>query len=265
MALADTLFRTGSLDVFLQREIGVEADAALAFLSDGRRLTTNNIRDLGSSQDQVCHLTSNAVCSTNSVLQYIFVFNQEYLESNIEDVLDQFLVEPPFQPAIEGMLPSCPLLPCLTIHSDVGTTPPIRHASLATSYTRTSHIHHEHIQHTLQSLSLQQQALQIASMNLDFHILRISETFDEFAVNARKELEKQASLLEGLDSDLDLLERVAVHVEFCSTAVRMAIEAGDPQRVLADYVSKQKMRQVADTCARTHGVFRNLPFSLFPS
>ncbi|KAF8903289.1 hypothetical protein CPB84DRAFT_1814678 [Gymnopilus junonius] len=215
----DRFSKTGSLEVFLQREIGVEADAALAFLSDGRRLITSNIRDLGSSQDQ-----------------YIFVFNQEYLESNVEDVLNQFLVEPPFQPAIE----------------DVGTTPPIRHASLAASYARTAQIHHEQIQHTLQSLSLQQQSLQIASMNLDFHILRISETFDEFAVNARKELEKQMSLLEGLDSDLDLLSKVAVHVEFCSTAVRMAIEAGDPQRVLADYVSKQKMKQVGDTCARTH-------------
>ena len=84
-------------------------------------------------------------------------------------------------------------------------------------------------------------------------MLAISETFEGIAVNARKELEKQTSLLVGLDSDLELISRVGVHVEFCSAAVRMAIEAGDPHRVLGDYVSKQKMKQVADACVRTHG------------
>lgn len=136
---------------------------------------------------------------------------------------------------------------------DATATPPIRHAALATSYARTAQVHHEHVQHTLRSLSLQHQALQIASTSLDYHILQIYETFDAFAINARKELEKQWSLLEGLDADLDLLSRVGVHVEFCSTAVRMAIEAGDKPRVLTDYVSKLKMRQVADGCTKSHG------------
>ncbi|PPQ78611.1 hypothetical protein CVT25_010575 [Psilocybe cyanescens] len=210
---------TGSLEQFLQQETGVEADAALAFLSDGRRLTTGNIRDLGTAQDQ-----------------YIFVFNQDYIESNLEDTLNRLIVEPPFQATID----------------DATATPPIRHAALATSYARTAQVHHEHVQHTLRSLSLQHQALQIASTSLDYHILQIYETFDAFAINARKELEKQWSLLEGLDADLDLLSRVGVHVEFCSTAVRMAIEAGDKPRVLTDYVSKLKMRQVADGCTKSH-------------
>ncbi|KAH9478358.1 Autophagy-related protein 11 [Psilocybe cubensis] len=210
---------TGSLEQFLQQETGIEADAALAFLSDGRRLTTGNIRDLSSAQDQ-----------------YIFVFNQDLIESNLEDSLNRLIIEPPFQAAIE----------------DSTATPPIRHAALATSYARTAQIHHEHIQHILRSLSLQHQALQIASTSLDYHILQIYETFDAFASNGRKELEKQASLLEGLDADLDILSKVGVHVEFCSTAVRMAIEAGEKPRVLTDYVSKLKMRQVADGCAKTH-------------
>lgn len=46
-------YRTGSLELFLYQEIGVEQDAAVAYLSDGKRLTTSNIRDLGSVQDQV--------------------------------------------------------------------------------------------------------------------------------------------------------------------------------------------------------------------
>jgi acid stress-induced BolA-like protein IbaG/YrbA len=133
------------------------------------------------------------------------------------------------------------------------STPPIRLNQLATSYARASHLHHEHIQLLLRSLLFQHQAIRIASTTLDFNVLAISETFEGIALNARKQLEKQSSLLAGLDSDLELISRVGVHVEFCSAAVRMAIEAGDPHRVLGDYVSKHKMKQVADACVRTHG------------
>ncbi|CAA7264383.1 unnamed protein product [Cyclocybe aegerita] len=211
---------TGGLEIFLHQEIGIDQEAALAYLSDGRRLTNGNIRDLGSAQDQ-----------------YIFVFNKDHLDYDIEDVLLQLHVEPPLQPAIDDL---------------TATTPPIRHAQLAAAYARTSQMHHDHIQHMLQALSLQHQAMQIASKNLDYSVLSISETFDGIATHARKELEKQAFLLQGLDADLELISRVKVDVEFCSTAVRMAIEAGDPQRVLGDYVSKQKMKQVEDACTRTH-------------
>ena len=139
------------------------------------------------------------------------------------------------------------------------STPPIRHNQLATSYARASHLHHEHVQLLLRSLHFQQQAIRIASTTLDFNVLAISETFEGIALNARNQLEKQNSLLAGLDSDLELISRVGVHVEFCSNAVRMAIEAGDPHRVLGDYVSKQKMKQVADACVRTHGSFLYSP------
>ena len=46
-------YRRGSLELFLYQEIGIEQDAAVAYLSDGKRFTTSNIRDLGSAQDQV--------------------------------------------------------------------------------------------------------------------------------------------------------------------------------------------------------------------
>jgi hypothetical protein len=46
-------FRLGSLESFLRREIGIEESAALAYLSDGRRLRTDNVRDLAGAQDQV--------------------------------------------------------------------------------------------------------------------------------------------------------------------------------------------------------------------
>ena len=133
------------------------------------------------------------------------------------------------------------------------TTPPIRHAQLAASHVRVAHKHHDAIHHYLQSLMLQHQGLQIASKNLDFNVLAISETFDGIATNAQGELQKQEALLNGVDADLELISKVAVNVEFCSEAVRLAIEAGDPQRVLGDYVSKQKMQTVKDSCAKTHG------------
>lgn len=47
------LYRIGSLELFLHQETGVEQDAVLAYLSDGRRLTNSNVRELAGSQDQV--------------------------------------------------------------------------------------------------------------------------------------------------------------------------------------------------------------------
>jgi autophagy-related protein 11 len=38
------------MEVFLYQEIQVEQDAAVVYLSDGKRLTTSSIRDLGSAQ-----------------------------------------------------------------------------------------------------------------------------------------------------------------------------------------------------------------------
>ena len=135
------------------------------------------------------------------------------------------------------------------------STPPIRHTELATVYARTAHMHHEHIQHILRSLQLQHQAIRISCTNLDQNVLSISEPFETISINALKELEKEETLLEGVEADLKLLNRVTVHLDFCSHAVRMAIENGDPPRVLANYVSEQKMKQVAETCSKSHGAF----------
>jgi autophagy-related protein 11 len=39
-----------------------------------------------------------------------------------------------------------------------------------------------------------------------------------------------------------------------SPAVRKAIDSGERPRTLGDYVSNVKMKQVAETCSRTHGI-----------
>jgi autophagy-related protein 11 len=135
----------------------------------------------------------------------------------------------------------------------IAATPPIRPSQLATSYLRTAHTHHDYITHTLASLHAQHSAVRIASSSLDLNVLAIADVFEGIAGSARAELEKQTRLLAGLEADLEIISRVKIHVEFMSPAVRKAVEAGEKARTLGDYVSNVKMKQVADTCARTHG------------
>ena len=48
-----SLCRDGTLQQFLENVANVHQDAVLAYLSDGRRLTNENIRDLAGAQDDV--------------------------------------------------------------------------------------------------------------------------------------------------------------------------------------------------------------------
>jgi autophagy-related protein 11 len=97
--------------------------------------------------------------------------------------------------------------------------------------------------------------VRIASSSLELNVLAIADAFEGIAGSARAELDKQAGLLAGLEADLEIISRVKIHAEFMSPAVRKAVEAGEKARTLGDYVSNVKMKQVADTCARTHGEY----------
>lgn len=132
-------------------------------------------------------------------------------------------------------------------------TPPFRPSLLAPSYLRAVHTHHEYVAHTQNTLRFQHEAVRIACSSLDLNVLAIADAFESISGGARRELAKQAGLLAGLEADLEIIGRVSIHVEFMSPAVRRAIEAGEKHRTLGDYVSHVKMKQVADTCARTHG------------
>lgn len=138
-----------------------------------------------------------------------------------------------------------------TLESIVAT-PPLRPSHIASSYLRTAHVHHEEVSRTLKSLRYQYEALRIASGSLDLHVLAIQEAFEAITSSATRELEKQESLLSGLDADLEIVQRVTIHREFVSPAVRKAMELGERGRTLGDYVSQVKMRQVAETCGRTY-------------
>ncbi|KAJ6460898.1 putative peripheral membrane protein [Mycena sanguinolenta] len=212
--------RVGSLELFLQQETEIAQDSVLAYLPDGRRLTNSNIRELNGTQ-------------TPS----IYVFNKYYLDLPVDDVLRELRVEAVLQPPIED---------------GIAATPPFRPSQLGASYLRTAHSHKEFISHILTTMHSQHAALRIASTSLDMHVFAVVDTFESVATSSRRELEKQASLLAGLEADLDIISKVRIHTEFVSPAVRKAIESGEKPRTLGDYVSNVKMKQVADTCSRTH-------------
>ncbi|EJF59536.1 hypothetical protein DICSQDRAFT_156224 [Dichomitus squalens LYAD-421 SS1] len=214
------LERLDSLDHFIYEKTGVPPEAIWAYLSDGRPLKADNVRELAGLEDQT-----------------VYVFNKTYLSSDLEQVLHDLHYEPQLQPLVEDAIAS---------------TPPFRISQLASSYVQAALAHVEHINRTLTSLHYQQRALQISSSALDHHVLAISDTFEALAGIAERELDRQAKLLGGLEADLEIVSRVRVHKEFLSAAVRRAMEAGDKGRTLGDYVSRVKMQQVAASCVKTH-------------
>ncbi|KAH9973833.1 hypothetical protein BGW80DRAFT_1306660 [Lactifluus volemus] len=217
--------RLGSLEAFLHREVGIEEGAVLAYLSDGRRLRTDNVRDLAGAQDQS-----------------IFVFNKYYLDENFDEVMRLLHLRPPLQPPIE---------------ETIAATPPFKPTQLGASYHRAAQAHQQSVSRTLDSLRCQQSALRIASTALDLNVLNVADVFDGVAAGAHRELDKQATLIASVDADLEIASRVHIHREFMSTAVQRAMDAGGRARTLGDYVSNEKMRQVADSCRRTHDDLRD--------
>ena len=107
--------------------------------------------------------------------------------------------------------------------------------------------------HTLTSLHYQHESLRIASTNLDLHVLSLSDAFDQFAQSASKELDRQATLLNGISADLDIISKLSVHPELLSANAKRG-------KTLGDYVSRQKMKVVVDTCAKQHSKFHTVLF-----
>lgn len=135
---------------------------------------------------------------------------------------------------------------------ELSATPPLRPHQLATSYLQAASTHHSQILHFNNTIKTQHQAISIASSTLDMNTLAITDAFSQLAEGARMELDKQESLLAGLDADLEIIDKINIHPEFMNPTVRRAIEAGDKSRTLGYYVSKVKMKQVAETCRKTH-------------
>ena len=114
-------------------------------------------------------------------------------------------------------------------------------------------MHNDTVSDTANSIRQQSTALGIASRALDLNILELMETFEAFADGAQQVLSKQRSLLSALDADLAAIGAVRIHPVFLGTRTRRAIEAGEQVRTLGNYVDDNKMRQVAEGCAKLNG------------
>jgi autophagy-related protein 11 len=182
------------------------------------------------------------------------VFNKYYLDEDFGEVMKLLHLQPPLQPPIEGtrlILHACDMRNCSK--ETITATPPFRPSQLGASYHRAAQAHQQSVSRTLDSLRYQQSALRIASTALDLNVLNVADVFDGVAAGAHRELDKQATLISSVDFDLEMASRVQIHREFLSSAVQRVVDAGGRARTLADYVSDEKMRQVADVCRRTHG------------
>ena len=254
--------RLDSLEYFIYEKTGVPADAVWAYLSDGRPLKNDNVRELAGLEDQVRLAVHAFRVQVLRETKTIYVFNKTYLSSDPDEVIHHLHCDPELQPPVEGE--QCPVYIHFSMHTHVyprftdaiASTPPFRISQLASSYVQTALAHVEYINRTLTSLHYQQRAILISSSALDHHILATSDTYEGVAAIAERELDKQATLLAGLDADLEIVSRVKVHKDFLSVSVRRAMEAGDKGRTLGDYVSKVKMQQVAASCVKTHEELR---------
>ncbi|KZV76457.1 hypothetical protein PENSPDRAFT_741294 [Peniophora sp. CONT] len=212
--------KSESLENFLHEHTGVDPDAVLAYLSDGRRLGNDNVRELAGAPDQT-----------------IYVFNKFYLDDDLEHVLQELWLEPPLQPSVRD---------------EVNANPSLVPAQIGALYLRAARANHQSLLHLLASLRVQLAALRIASGNLDKNVLDLSDVYDGVAAATFQELERQNALLAGIDADLNMIDRVDVHRQFLSATMQRAIDQGEKGRTLADYVARDKMRQVAQTCTKVH-------------
>ncbi|KAG8960561.1 oligomeric, coiled-coil, peripheral membrane protein [Tulasnella sp. 419] len=75
-----------NLKAFLNRLTGVPEDAIISFTEDGVQLRNDNVRELLGGVEDVS----------------VFVYNRNYLDDPIEQVVNELSVEPQLQPPVEG-------------------------------------------------------------------------------------------------------------------------------------------------------------------
>ncbi|EJD40137.1 hypothetical protein AURDEDRAFT_115945 [Auricularia subglabra TFB-10046 SS5] len=168
--------RYGSLEAFLQDVTGVNQAAVLAYLSDGRRLRSDNLRELG-----IPYETS------------IVVFNKDLLDLDTDAVLDRLSIGPALYPAVEATAPV---------------------ASRLSGYLNAATAHRDFVASTLSAIQVQHEATRVAAAGLDMNVLAVSDTFDAFAEPADRELRRQRELLDHRNADLDIIRQIRVHPEF---------------------------------------------------
>ncbi|KAG8931279.1 oligomeric, coiled-coil, peripheral membrane protein [Tulasnella sp. 417] len=245
LTLLDVEQTRSSLKAYLSELTGFDASAILCFLSDGTQLRNENLRELAGVEDQT-----------------IYVFNREYLDLPVDQILADLIVEPQLQPEVDGAYQlnglhlSCQFEKAPTDRHDMSPSSAHAHQSspplLLSAYSRAANFHYQHLVHRAASMTAQCAALGVASRNLDSHVLSLTSAYDVFATSAQKDLERQDEVLRGHATDMEIIGRIKVHRDFLSPNVRRAVDMGGQERRLGDYVNAHKMQQVADTSVRLH-------------
>lgn len=101
------------------------------------------------------------------------------------------------------------------------------------------------------------------------HVFTLTEAWSALKETIATGLESQAKLLEGIEYDLDSISLLSVHSEFLTLnsnrrnatpntpAVEREVEEirgeGVKTKMLGEYVSRPKMKVVAESCRKVHG------------
>jgi autophagy-related protein 11 len=186
--------------------------------------------------------------------QTIYVFNQSYMEGDINEVMKLLRMQSPLQPPLEGTPPFLSNNdPPNLLKVSISTTSSCEPSELAASYYSATQTHQQSISRTLDSLQHQQSALRIASAALDLHLLDVTNIFNSVAAGTRQELDKQASLIACVDADIEMISRIPIHPDFMSPATQKNMDASGPALTLGYYVPSGRIRRVIAACRRTHG------------
>lgn len=213
----------------------VDPNSMIMFLSDGQQLREDNLRELSGAQDQT-----------------IFVFNRDYLDLDIEEVMGTL-----------GIREGDGLIPSDSLQEDSISS--LHTSQILQDQSQRAQRHQSYISALFQQIHSQHEALAIASSNLDMHIFTLNEAWIALKESIGSGLDTQAKLLEGIDYDLDAISQLAVHPSFLAVAAtkpgappttpskeKEADTGGPKSKMLGEYVSRAKMKVVVDSCRKIH-------------
>lgn len=98
------MFRAGNLTKYLHDISGVPIDSIVAYLSDGRPLHESGIPESTlSPQDVRSYIVISTMSRIDAGEQHIFVFNKQFLDIEIEDVLSKLSIDSRTAPQLNGI------------------------------------------------------------------------------------------------------------------------------------------------------------------
>jgi hypothetical protein len=222
----------------------------LAYLSDGRRVTSGNLRELAPRLGEDGKM---------------WVFDKRFLDLELEEIHEivqqegggvelwhdksRYLQPPP--PALHPSTNTTSTSQASLSSQESSSSSILRDAFH--TYLTTTHTHLASLIPLLHLIQSQHTSLTVASTSLDLNILALTDTFDSLAPGMERQIREQGALVEGVEGDLEVLKWVKVDRWFLRLNQKDK-EGKEPvkERTLAEYVSGVKMRQVREACRKVN-------------